>query len=173
MKKNRIIYIAVLVLSVLMTFGITYKFRYKIEKSINNIKFNLKEGRKIYKNSNLINKLDSIEDEETAWYTKYHFISHSGGGIDGKNFSNSLEAWNESYEKGNRLFDVDMMFTQDGVLVARHDGINLETTDLKMGDSSIVIDANGILQFQQNNDSNNNFSYDNLLTLKFILNIHQ
>lgn len=164
MKKNRIIYIAVLVLSVLMTFGITYKFRYKIENGINDIKYNLKVGRKIHKNSNLINKLDSIEDEENAWYTKYHFISHSGGGIDGKLYSNSMEAWNLSYQNGNRLFDADLMLTKDNRVVLRHDlSDNIEINEVSIKDSSVYLNYFNLLQYKI---EQNNINYDEYMKNK-------
>ena len=33
-----------------------------------------------------------LEDEEGAWYSTRHFISHSGGGIDGKLYSDRLSS---------------------------------------------------------------------------------
>lgn len=164
MKKNRVIYIVILVLSVLMTFGITYKFRYKIENSINDIKYNLKVGRKIHKNSNLINKLDSIEDEENAWYTKYHFISHSGGGIDGKLYSNSMEAWNLSYQNGNRLFDADLMLTEDNRVVLRHElSDNIEINEVSIKDSSVYLNRFNLVQYSIDQG---NVSYDKYMKNK-------
>lgn len=49
------------------------------------------------------------------------FIAHAGGEIDGKKYTNSLEALNESYKKGFKLFELDIIETKDGHFVAAHD----------------------------------------------------
>ncbi|MBL4659990.1 MAG: hypothetical protein JKY19_06520 [Alcanivoracaceae bacterium] len=48
-------------------------------------------------------------------------IAHAGGGIDGKNYSNSLEAINLNYSKGFRYFEIDFSWTKDEKLVCIHD----------------------------------------------------
>lgn len=55
----------------------------------------------------------------SAW-TDFKFIAHAAGEIDNKQYTNSLEAFQESYEKGYRLFEVDLSLTSDGKVVARH-----------------------------------------------------
>lgn len=83
------------------------------------------EEKKINKIDNealeYINNHEKLEDEYNAWYTKYTFISHSGGGIDGKEYTNAKEAYENSYKNGNRVFDADIRFTSDHVLVIRHE----------------------------------------------------
>lgn len=37
----------------------------------------------------------------------YNVIAHAGGGIDGHIYTDSLEAINNSYDNGARLFDID------------------------------------------------------------------
>ncbi len=49
------------------------------------------------------------------------FIAHAGGMIDGKKYTNSLEALNLFYSKGFRLFELDIIKTTDGHYVAAHD----------------------------------------------------
>jgi Sulfatase len=49
------------------------------------------------------------------------FIAHAGGQIDHHNYTNSLEALNLSYERGFRLFELDIIQTSDSVYVAAHD----------------------------------------------------
>ena len=49
------------------------------------------------------------------------FIAHAGGKIDGKIYTDSLEALDKSYEKGFRLFELDIIKTSDGSYVAAHD----------------------------------------------------
>lgn len=47
-------------------------------------------------------------------------IAHAGGEIDGHVYTNSLEALNNSYRKGFRLFELDINKTSDGIYVAVH-----------------------------------------------------
>lgn len=49
------------------------------------------------------------------------FIAHAGGKIDGRVYTNSLEALDNSYSNGFRLFELDIIQTSDGVFVAAHD----------------------------------------------------
>ena len=50
-----------------------------------------------------------------------HFIAHAGGAIDGITYTNCLEALDLSYSKGCRLFELDLVLTTDGKIVAKHD----------------------------------------------------
>lgn len=49
------------------------------------------------------------------------FIAHAGGGIDKKSYTNSFEALENSYSKGFRLLELDIIETSDGQYVAAHD----------------------------------------------------
>ncbi len=49
------------------------------------------------------------------------YIAHAGGMIEGKRYTNSLEALNQQYDKGFRLFELDICKTSDGKYVAMHD----------------------------------------------------
>lgn len=49
------------------------------------------------------------------------FIAHAGGEIDGKTYTNSLDAMNLNYRKGFRLFELDIVKTSDNFYVAAHD----------------------------------------------------
>lgn len=53
-------------------------------------------------------------------------IAHAMGDIDGIRYSNSLEAFQLNYSKGFRVFEVDLMLTADGKVVAFHDGLGEE-----------------------------------------------
>jgi glycerophosphoryl diester phosphodiesterase len=48
-------------------------------------------------------------------------IAHAGGGINGHNYSNSLEALEYSYQQGFRYFEIDFSWTSDAQLVCLHD----------------------------------------------------
>lgn len=52
---------------------------------------------------------------------KDRFIAHAGGEIDGHTYSDSLEALNLSYQKGFRLFELDIIKTSDNIYVGAHD----------------------------------------------------
>jgi glycerophosphoryl diester phosphodiesterase len=49
------------------------------------------------------------------------FIAHAGGMIEGNTYTNSLEALNLNYDKGFRLFELDILKTKDDEYVAAHD----------------------------------------------------
>ncbi len=49
------------------------------------------------------------------------FIAHAGGMIDGRIYTNTLEALDANYKKGFRLFELDILKTTDGKYVGAHD----------------------------------------------------
>lgn len=49
------------------------------------------------------------------------FIAHAGGRIGGHEYTNSLEALETSYQKGFKLFELDILKTSDNYYVAAHD----------------------------------------------------
>ncbi len=71
------------------------------------------------KSHNLVSK-EGVGADEYAKDAK-RFIAHAGGQIDGNNYTNSLEALNLSYQKGFRLFELDIITTSDNIYVAAHD----------------------------------------------------
>ncbi len=71
----------------------------------------------------------NIEDDEIYFpKIQYEFepnnnryIAHAGGEVNDIKSTNSLQALNENYKKGFRLFELDIIETSDGKLVAAHD----------------------------------------------------
>ncbi|MFD1363698.1 phosphatidylinositol-specific phospholipase C/glycerophosphodiester phosphodiesterase family protein [Lentibacillus salinarum] len=61
----------------------------------------------------------NILRKEYSW-TKHHLIAHAAGGIEGNKYTNSKEAFLNSYENGYKLFEIDLSLTSDKRLVARH-----------------------------------------------------
>jgi glycerophosphoryl diester phosphodiesterase len=47
-------------------------------------------------------------------------VAHAGGEIGGKTYTNSIEALEENYRRGYRLFELDFDWTADNELVATH-----------------------------------------------------
>ena len=54
-------------------------------------------------------------------WTTIPIVAHALGTVDGRRETNSKDAFLASYEAGQRIFEVDLQLTSDGVLVARHD----------------------------------------------------
>jgi glycerophosphoryl diester phosphodiesterase len=59
--------------------------------------------------------------EATPEWTRYPLIAHALGGIDGVDYTNSLQAFAQNYDKGQRVFEMDLLLTEDGQLAGRHD----------------------------------------------------
>lgn len=57
-------------------------------------------------------------------WTKHRAIAHALGVHEGKTKTNSLEAFETSIKRGFKLFEADLIFTSDNVLVAHHDWKN-------------------------------------------------
>ena len=51
----------------------------------------------------------------------FQLIAHEGGGVDGKTYTNSVEAFQKSSADGFKLFEFDLIRTLDGSLVGAHD----------------------------------------------------
>lgn len=67
------------------------------------------------------------------WYT-YHSVAHAMGGLDGKDYLNSIDGFYPAYEKGYRIFEMDILFTSDHVAVGKHRwGWNLSDPTTKKG----------------------------------------
>lgn len=49
------------------------------------------------------------------------FIAHAGGAINETKYLNTLEALNHNYKKGFKLFELDLLLSADGFIVATHD----------------------------------------------------
>lgn len=56
-----------------------------------------------------------------SWVEADTLIAHGMGGIDDKRVTNTLDAFQANYKKGHRVFEVDLIFSSDGRLIARHD----------------------------------------------------
>jgi hypothetical protein len=56
-------------------------------------------------------------------YTPFGFIAHANGGIDGRTYTNSQEAFERNYARGFRVFETDFVRLRDGTVFAAHDGL--------------------------------------------------
>ncbi|MFW5962326.1 MAG: glycerophosphodiester phosphodiesterase family protein [bacterium] len=64
-------------------------------------------------------------------WTEHTLVAHALGGVNNVMYTNNLEAFHKSYKNGFRVFEVDLIFTADKVLVAKHDWINEATNKKK------------------------------------------
>jgi len=93
------------------------KFRSRMIKNGSHVSFSSKEIDSIIDG----NHYAGIAKETEYSRDKNRFIAHAGGGIEGKKYTNSLEALDLSYAKGYRLFELDIIKTKDDIFVAAHD----------------------------------------------------
>jgi len=82
----------------------------------------------------MITSLTSVTAAKERSLTDYNLIAHAMGGINGKTYTNSYEAFIANYAKGFKVFEVDLQLTSDGYLVARHDWDNKELYKLYQQD---------------------------------------
>lgn len=71
------------------------------------------------------NYMDSIDTEQigtlnTDWNHSLRVMAHALGGIDGHDYTNSLDAFVYNYNQGTRLFEIDLEYTAEGDLVLTH-----------------------------------------------------
>jgi len=59
--------------------------------------------------------------KEHGYFQKSFYAAHALGRIDGYDYTNSKEAFEQSYAAGYRVFEVDVELTTDGVPVCMHD----------------------------------------------------
>jgi glycerophosphoryl diester phosphodiesterase len=61
---------------------------------------------------------DNLRDH----YEPYGYVAHAFGNIDEHKYTNSREAFELNYEKGFRVFEVDLVLLKDGSAFCAHDG---------------------------------------------------
>ena len=65
---------------------------------------------------------EEIQKEKISlkpWYT-YHGIAHALGGLNEKNYLNSIDGFYSNYNNGYRIFEMDLRLTTDNIPVGRH-----------------------------------------------------
>jgi len=55
-------------------------------------------------------------------YVRYGYIAHALGSVDDLSYTNCGEAFELSYQKGFRIFEVDLVLLKDGTVLCAHDG---------------------------------------------------
>ncbi|ANA79718.1 hypothetical protein PVOR_31424 [Paenibacillus vortex V453] len=73
-------------------------------------------------------------EEEPQGFTAYRLIAHAMGSIGEQPYTNAYEAMLANYEKGTRVFEIDLMLTEDRKVVARHEWTESMTQQLGQQD---------------------------------------
>jgi len=66
------------------------------------------------------NSIIEVEEEQSV-LADIPQVAHGLGFIDGHYVTNTMEAFEENYKRGFRVFEVDLIMTSDNRLIARHD----------------------------------------------------
>lgn len=65
--------------------------------------------------------LPKQKERPMAWYREHRCYAHALGTVDGIMYTNSQEAFEQSYSRGFRVFEVDLCFTEKNELILCHD----------------------------------------------------
>ena len=71
-----------------------------------------------------------VPDYDYSWTEQYRFIAHACGEIDGYYMTNSIDALESNYDKGCRLFEVDLINSTEGTLICWHGWDDTRVEDL-------------------------------------------
>lgn len=74
----------------------------------------------VFKIVNVKRNAKAHENEKKFSWENYNTITHALGGLEGYTYLNAKEGFQEYYEKGSRLFELDLKKTSDKVWVCRH-----------------------------------------------------
>lgn len=67
-------------------------------------------------------------------YEPWGYVAHALGSVEGTVYTNSIEAFELSYRKGFRLFEIDLNLLRDGEILAAHDAPRYGITDRNLSD---------------------------------------
>ena len=73
-------------------------------------------------------------------YNPYGYVAHALGSIEGRIITNSKEAFESSYKKGFRIFEVDLVLLKDGTVLAAHDQMEKRMYNLNKVFSETTVD---------------------------------
>lgn len=94
----------------------------------NDLEFKIKDlnNEEIYSEAFVVSNTHFRNNDEkfqsnTEWMKKGFLVAHAFGALDGVAYTSSLEAFNDNYKKGHRIFEVDFQLSEDGKLFTLHD----------------------------------------------------
>lgn len=95
-------------------------------------------------------------DSGNRWHSENMLVAHALGAVEGRLETNSMEAFVESYESGHRVFEADLVLTDDNRLVARHDFEQISYYNLEQ----VVRNAeNTVMSYEQFMSEKINYMY--------------
>lgn len=68
-----------------------------------------------------LDKYEPLSEGMAEWLKEDTLLAHAMGGIDESDYTNSLEAFEEAYENGFRVYEVDLVVTKDGEVICSHE----------------------------------------------------
>lgn len=75
------------------------------------------------------------------WYT-YHSIAHAMGGLDGKDYLNSIDGFYPAYQKGYRVFEMDILLLRTTLRLVSTNGVgNFLIQPVKKATQSVTVNS--------------------------------
>lgn len=75
------------------------------------------------------------------WYT-YHSIAHAMGGLDGRDYLNSIDGFYPAYQKGYRVFEMDILLTKTTLRLGSTNGVgNFLIQPVKKATQSVTVNS--------------------------------
>ena len=68
-----------------------------------------------------LEQYEPLEKGMAEWLKEGTLLAHAMGGIDENDYTNSLEAFDEAYKNGFRVYEVDLVVTKEGEVVCSHE----------------------------------------------------
>lgn len=94
-------------------------------------------------------------EDDICWYNNVEPVAHALGTIDGVNYTNSKEAFQNSINRNVRYFETDVIFTKDGIPVLSHEidpDTNFETfINTKIKDKYTPLSLSNFIEYMDKN----------------------
>ena len=120
MKKLLMLVISVLVLVAFGSFAFLLYHPFSGSDENNNIPKDEIQVNKTDEPENILQITSTVGELVEDWDHAYRVMAHALGGIDGYDYTNSLEAFYQNYNAGTRLFEIDLDTTSDGDICLIH-----------------------------------------------------
>lgn len=73
-----------------------------------------------------LEQYEPLDEGMAQWLEEDTLLAHAMGGIDESTYTNSLEAFENAYENGFRVYEVDLVVTKEGEVVCSHEYLDAE-----------------------------------------------
>ena len=103
---------------------------------------------------------------------EYNFIAHAGGGIDGLAYTNTVDAIYNSIENNYRLIELDLLVTDDDMIVASHDWKSFKNYCKKYIEKKESYSYKDVRKCNNNLEKNNEYQLADEYFIRQILNTY-